>query len=134
MIILGLNKIFIAILLLSVFAVGTLTFMDTVEAKKWTKFDSGSYNDNDQDPKYKKKVSYISYNKGSKDIKMNLYMYRTKNNKKELQGIVYFSKSGNKIKMTAVDKKGKKDKPEYVTTGMNVKTFYREIIFQLKNS
>ena len=39
-----LNKnIFIVFLLLSVFAVGTLNFVDPVEAATWIKFDSGTY-------------------------------------------------------------------------------------------
>ena len=43
MIILRLKNVIIAILLLSVFTIGALSFTDTVEAASWKKFDSGSF-------------------------------------------------------------------------------------------
>lgn len=130
---LRLNKVLIAILLLSVFAVGTLSFVDTVEAAKWKKFDSGKYKIEPVSG-YKDTASFVSYSKGSKDLKMNIYWYKTKNNKKEYQGTAYFSKSGNKIKMYSVDKKGKKSKPEYGTYKGTIKQFYKEMIYEIRNS
>ena len=122
---LRLNKnVLIAILLLSVFAVGTLSFTDTVEAATWKKIDSGTIYGK-TDPGYKNKLTYVSYIKGSKDIKMNFYGYKTKNNKKVLGGIIYFSKVGNKIKITEIDSKGEKSKPEYISYGGTVKQYYK---------
>ena len=108
--------------MLSVFTIGTLSFVDTAEAAKWTKFDSGKYK---ADPGlgYKKTVSYVSYIKGTKDIKMNIYAYKSKNNKKVLFGTLYLSKKGNKIQ-TYVVEKGKKSKPTYDTVNMSVKNYY----------
>ena len=100
----------IAILLLTVFAVGTTCFVDTVEAAKWKKFDSGSFTDDNPDPGYTKKVTFVSYIKGSNDIKMVLYDYKSKNNKKIYSGYAYFNKAGKKFKSYIVDKKGKKTK------------------------
>ena len=65
-IILRLNKVLIAILLLSIFTVGTLSFVDTVEAATWKKIGSGNFKD--------KTMSYISYSKGTKEIKMDTYV------------------------------------------------------------
>ncbi|MCL2157231.1 MAG: hypothetical protein FWH54_04330 [Methanobrevibacter sp.] len=80
------KNIFIVVFLLSVFAVGTMSFVGTVEAAKWKKYDSFSYNTKNPDPGYKKKVSIVTYIKGTKDIKMNVYGYKTKNNKKMFIG------------------------------------------------
>jgi hypothetical protein len=125
-----LNKVLIAVLLLSVFAVGTLTFMDTVEAAKWKKFDSGNFNTKDPDPGYTKKISYSSYNKGSKYIKIDFYMYKTKNNKKEKAITSYITQSGNKIKYYQVGQKGKKSKPQY--SEGTTKQFYNFFIKEMK--
>lgn len=110
-----LNKILVSILLLSIFAVGTLNFVDTVEATTQKKFESGSFNTKNPDSGFKKKISYVSYNKSSKDIRVDFYGYKTKNNKKEFQGNAYLSKSGNKIKWYLVDKKNKKSKTQQET-------------------
>jgi len=128
-----LNKnVIIAILLLSVFAVGTLSFVDTVEAAKWKKFDSGTYNEKNPDLGYKKKTSYIAYNKGSNDIKADFYGYRTSNNKKDKLVTFYFNKSGNKLKFYYTDSKGKKSKQEYYTYTGSTKQFYNSFIKEMK--
>ena len=130
---LRLNKnVLIAILLLIVFSVGTLTFTDTVEAAAWKKYDSGNYNDKNPDKGYKKKISYITYIKGSKDIKTNVYGYKTKNNKKTFFGSMYISKTGNKIKMYGTNSKGKKEKPTYLSYPGNVKQFYKIVLSEMK--
>lgn len=132
-IILKFNKnVLIAIFLLSVFAVGTLTFVDTVEAAKWKKYDSGSFNVKNPDPGYKKKISYVTYIKGSKDIKMNAYYHKSNNNKKVFFSTQYISKTGNNIKTYHVNLKGKKSKPEYITYKGTSKQFYKELIPLIK--
>ena len=78
-----LNKnIIIAILLLSIFAVGTMNLCDTVAAATWKKFDSGSYTDPNPEPGYKKTVTYVAYMKGSDMILLDSYVYKVNNNKK----------------------------------------------------
>ncbi|MDR2967416.1 MAG: hypothetical protein LBU74_05670 [Methanobacteriaceae archaeon] len=120
------KNIIIVILLLSVFAVGTLQFVDTVEAATWKKHDSGSWNLKTPFPTYKKKVSFTTYIKGSKDIKMNIYGYKTKNNKKTLLMTFYMSKTGNKVKLYS-NILGSKTKPTYSTYSNNIKTYYKKI-------
>jgi len=131
---LKLNKnIIIVILLLFVFAVGIISFVDTVEAAKWKKFDSGSFNIKKADAGYKNKISYTSYTKGSKNIKMDLYGYKKKNNKKELLQTIYYTKTGDKIKYYNVNKKGKKSKTQSTALNMSLKTFYKDSITSLKS-
>ncbi|MCL2157615.1 MAG: hypothetical protein FWH54_06300 [Methanobrevibacter sp.] len=127
------KNIFIVVFLLSVFAVGTMSFVGTVEAAKWKKYDSFSYNTKNPDPGYKKKVSIVTYIKGTKDIKMNVYGYKTKNNKKMFIGNMYLSKTGDKLKFQVVDSKGKKSKPEYGKTKLSVKSCYKNIKYEMKN-
>jgi hypothetical protein len=113
--------------MLSVFAVGTMNFVDTVEATTWNKYDSGTFNSKSSEPGFKKKLSYITYIKGSKDIKMKIYGYKTKNNEKVLIVTGYFSKTGNNIKCYSIFPNGKTANPEYVTTKMSVKQFYKSL-------
>ena len=109
-----LNKnIIIAILLLSVFAVGTIGFTDTVEGAKWKKFDSGSFTPESStftvDSSFKQnKVLFVSYIKGSDKLKIKYYAYKKNNNKKVLESTDFLTKTGKKIKITSVDYKGKK--------------------------
>ena len=130
-----LNKnVIIAILLLTVFAVGTTCFVDTVEAAKLKKFDSGSYTTDNPDPGCTKKVTFVSYIKGSKDIKIVLYGTKSKNNKKVFGAYGYLSKTAGKMKFYIVDSKGKKSKPSYSPkTDMGVKEFYKYFIGSFKN-
>ena len=127
------KKVLIGFLLLSVFATGTLSFVDTVEAAKWKKFDSGTIKFNDSDPAFKNKVSYVTYIKGSKEIKMNYYWYTAKENKKIHAGTFYFTQVGkNRIKSVIADGKGKKSKVDYIAYPYSVKQYYKSVINGLK--
>ena len=72
-------------------------------------------------------MSYISYIKGSNDIKINFYGYKIKNNKKILITTGYLSKTWNKIKIYNVFPNGKISKPEYLTTNKSLKKIYNEM-------
>ena len=126
-IMLRLKKVLIAILLLSVFAVGTLNFVDIAEAAKWKKFDSGKYYDKYTTKGYKKTITYTTYMKGSNNGKINYYAYRTKDNKKIHFAIGYASKTGNKIKMYFAYPNGEKTKPEYDTYKGTLKQYYTKV-------
>ena len=128
------KKIITATLLISIFAIGTLSITDTVEAATWKIYDSGSFNAKYPEAGYKKKMSYVTYIKGSKDMKMKMYGYKIKNNKKTYLATVYINKIGNKIKTYSTDEKGKKSKPEYGLYKSGVKTFYKNLIYVMENS
>jgi len=131
---LKLNKSLIVFLMISVFAVGTITMAETVEAASWKKFDSGTIYAKSSDPTFANQASYTTYIKGSKDIKMNIYSIKKVNNKKVYQGALYLSKTGNKIKSYAIDKKGKKTKPSYEIYKGSVKQYYKLFIIKLKKA
>jgi len=131
---LRLNKnIVIVIFLLFVFAVGTIGFVDTVEAAKWKKLDSGSFNVEKPDAGYKKKISYTSYTKGANNIKMDLFGYKKKNNKKIKLQTIFYTKSGDKVKYYNVNSKGKKSKVQSATINTTLKTFYKNSTTALKS-
>ena len=151
MIILKISKIATTILMLSIFAVGTMTFIDTVEAAinpidnekeytveskeksaKWIKFDSGTINFPKPDKGYRNKHSYVAYSKGSKDIRVNFYGYKIKNNKKTYVGALFLSKTGNKLTYYAIYSTGKKEQPSYSTTKMSVRQTYNAMISEMK--
>jgi hypothetical protein len=95
-----LNKnILIVFLLLSVFAVGTLSFVETAEAAKWKKYNSGKFTNEYSAAGDKKVMTYQSYTKGNNDLYVNVYSYSKKNNKKQLDTKYTFSKK-NGIKKT----------------------------------
>ena len=121
------KKILIVFLLLSVFIVGTLTFTDTVEAAKWKKYDSGSYNEKGSFPGFKNKVSYVTYIKDSKNIKINFYQYKAKNNKKVLGSTLYLIKSGKNVKIYGVEN-GKKSGTSLDPYSGTIKNYYKKII------
>ncbi|MCL2115606.1 MAG: hypothetical protein FWH29_05225 [Methanobrevibacter sp.] len=126
-----LNKnVLIAILLLTVFAIGTLNLLDTVEAAKWKKFDSGSYNNEYPEDGFKKKMSFVSYKKGSEYIKTKIYGYKIKNNKKVLLVTVNMIKINNTVKSYSVVD-GKKSK--VTTHKTTLKQLYKEEIYAFKN-
>lgn len=135
-----LNKnIIIAILLLSFFAVGTMNLLDTVEAAKWKKFDSGTFTVTpgafslDSTFNSKKKVSFVSYSKGSNQIKMNFYAYKKKNNKKAYESTTYYTKSGKEIKSNIVDYKGQKSSGGTATVTSSLKSYYKTKLSSYKN-
>ena len=125
------KKILLVFLMLSVFAVGTMNFIVPVEAATWKKFDSGSFIDKKPISGFTNKMSYTSYIKGSKEIKVNFYGYSAKTNKKILFFSVYLTKTGNKIKLHSVDITGKKSKPEYMKFDKSVKQGYKKFISAL---
>lgn len=114
MIILKLNKILIAILLLSVFTVGTMNFAETVEAASWKKIDSYSVNVKNPDPDFNNKVLYTTFIKGNVNIKTDIFMHKNNTGKKVSMGTVYINKKGNKISLYSI-KNGKKSKTKTVT-------------------
>ena len=116
------KKIIVAFLLLSVFTVGTLSFADTVEAAKWKKFSSGNFKD--------KKMSYVSYSKGTKEIKMDTYV-KLKGKKTKVASL-FFTKTGSNIKSYSVDYKGKKSKVTTTAYKGNAKQYYNNYISFLK--
>jgi hypothetical protein len=126
-IILRLDKnMIIVFLLLSVFAVGILSLNGTVEAAKWKKFDSGSYNIENPDKEYKKTISYNSYSKGSNKIKVEFILTKTKDNKKVHSDTLLFTKKGKYLYLKGTDytrKPVKVDKDTYKTK-ISVKNFY----------
>jgi AAA+ ATPase superfamily predicted ATPase len=122
------KKIIVAFLLLSVFAVGTVACTDTVEAAAWKKIDSGTWKSSDPSSGYKKTLTYVTYVKGSNDIKIDMYKYKIKNNKKVFDGTLYISKIGNTMKVQSVSPTGKKlASPDYYTYKGTIKQFYKEI-------
>ena len=132
-----LNKnVLIAISLLTVFAVGTISLSDTVEAVEWKKFDSGSFKGVKPDPGFKNKMSYISHKKDSNNIKITLYGYKKKKNKKVLVQTIHFTKTGDVVKIYSTYKKGKKSKTQSgkVKVNMTLGNFYKNFIATVKNA
>lgn len=138
-----LNKnIMIAILLLSVFAVGTISFADTVEAAKWKKFDSGTLTPSSGtyslDSSFKQnKVLFVSYIKGS-STKTKFYAYKKSNNKKVLESTCTITRTATKVKLTSVDYKGNKQSVSENLTSLakkeNIKLNYKVFISSFKNA
>ena len=126
------KKIITALLLISIFAVGTIALSDTVNAATWKKYDSETYSIKKPDPGFKKKATIDAYIKGSKDIKVNFYGYKIKNNKKTYYGTLYASKTGNTLKLYSIDKKGKKSKTGSSAYPGTIKQFYKDLKTQLK--
>ena len=126
------KKIIAALILCSIFIIG-FQLVETVNAASWKKFDSGNYKI-EAPSGFKNKTTYTSYIKDSKNIKMNIYTYQSKDNKKIYSGTLYISKTGNKIKTYTADAKGKKEKPDYYKTNYSAKKYYNLFISHLKNS
>ncbi len=98
---LRMKNVLMVLLLLGVFAVGTLGVSDTVDAAKWKKFDSGQIKGDDPIPGFKDTVKYVSYKKPN-NIHMNLYMTRKSNNKNYKIAYIEFSKPNkNYVKQTS---------------------------------
>ena len=100
----------------------------------WKKFDSGKFTKKNPGQDFKKTASYISYKKGTKDIKVELYI-QSKKNKKSKFSTVFISKTGNKITASTTDFEGKKSKQSSIQFKGNVKEFYNYVyIFNLKKN
>lgn len=91
------KNVLIVFLLLSVFAVGTLNFVDTASAAKWKKYDSGRFTDYYHAAGDKNIMSYQSYLKGNNELYVKIYSYSKTGNKK-LDNKVIFSKKNGIIK------------------------------------
>lgn len=95
------KKIIFAILLISIFAVGTLNFAGTVNAAKWKQFDSGkmSYKNMDKYQKnfFKPYYFYTGYVKGDNRLYANFYYKTKKTNKVYLAEKISLTKSNNDI-------------------------------------
>lgn len=128
MIILKINKnILIAILLLSVFAVGTMTCVDTVDAAKWKKYNSGSFNDEYPAYGYQKYGTYQSYVKGNNELYVNTYSYK-ENNARKLDKKITFTKKNGKMKIAIIDYSWKERKSSEFKTFKSVKSVYKYYI------
>ena len=109
-----------------------MSLVDTSDAAKWKKYNSGTFDTKKVDNGFKKKMSYISYTQGSNKIKMEMYGYKTKKNKKVLLETIYYTKSGNNVKYYRTDKNGKKSKTESAKINTTLKTFYKNSLTELK--
>jgi len=119
------KKIIIVFLLLSVFAVGTQTFIEPVEAAKWKKYDSGKFTHECPPAGYKKTMTYQSYTKGSNDLFVNLYTYSKKTNKKKLNMKIIFSKENGTIKIKTRDYSWNYTNKEEFQAPVTVKNVYK---------
>ncbi len=118
------KKILIVFLLLSIFAVGTLSFVGAVEAAKWTKYDSGKYSDEYPLAGYKKVVSYQSYTKGNNALYVDSYVYPKKGGK-QLSDRTTFTKKNNVLKITSKNYFSNEIGSVYYETTGSVKSLYK---------
>ena len=117
-----LKKVLIVVFLLSVFAVGTLNFVDTVEAKKWKQFDSGTYTTDGI------KCSYKSYSRGSNEIRIDV-IYRG-----DVIARNYLTKTKTGINLAIKDYTGKTIDEKFLKSPLSLKNFYRLFKEELKKS
>lgn len=121
------KKIILALLICTVFAVGTMHFVDTVDAAKWKKYDSGKFKDEYPAAGYKKVSSYQSYTKGDNNLYVNLYAH-SKNGKKKLGSKLTLNKKGNVIKATEKNYFSNEKETFYLQTKWSVKKVYKIIM------
>ena len=106
------KKIILTLILCCVFAIGTLNYVDTVEAAKWKKYDSGTIKiENDT-------FNYKTYTKESNQMRVDI------NYNKIVLTKTYLTKTKTGINILSVDNKGKTVKKEFTKTKMNLKTYY----------
>ncbi|MCL2156439.1 MAG: hypothetical protein FWH54_00255 [Methanobrevibacter sp.] len=115
------KNVFIVIFLISVFAVGTISSIDTVEAAKWKKYDSGTVKIQGKTLKYK------TYIKGSKEMRMDM------SSSGKILMKYYFTKTKTGIKVAVKDKKGKTINSASAKTKVSLKSYYKVVIRLLKN-
>ncbi|MDR2967662.1 MAG: hypothetical protein LBU74_06915 [Methanobacteriaceae archaeon] len=125
------QKIIIVFLLLSVFAVGTLQFVDTVEAAAWTKYNSGKFTNEYPAAGEKKIMTYQSYIKGTNQLYVNIYSYSKKTNKKKLDTRLTFNKKNGIMKTKMIDYSWNYTSPEQFKTSQSVKTAYKTSMNEL---
>jgi len=119
------KNIIIVFLLLSVFAVGTLNFVETVEAAKWKKYDSGKFTDYYSGAENKKIASYQSFIKGNNELYVNIYSISKKTGKKKLANKITISKKKNVIKIVDNNYGWGEVSTWKFKTSMSVKTHYK---------
>ena len=134
MILLKLNKnILIVFLLLSVFALGTLNFVDTVEAVQWKKYDSGKFTDEYPAMGNEKIAYYQSYTKGTNNLYVNIYSYSKNTGKKNLDAKLIFSKKNRIMTIKTNDYSWNKRDTTQFKTHYSVKTIYKVMIKEYIN-
>lgn len=115
-------------LLLSVFAVGTLNIIDTVDAATWKEYKSGKFQDEYPAAGYKNISSYQSYTSGNNNLYVNLFAYQKNNNKKKLTDKLVFQKKNNIIKLTQKNYFSGESEAYYYQTNWNVKRLFTNIM------
>lgn len=124
-----LNKnILIIFLLLSIFAVGTLSFVEQVEAAEWKKYDSGKFTDFYPAASDKGIISYQSYVKGNNELYANLYSYSKKTGDKKLYTKFSFSKKNGITKIVINDYSWNKKLIGQNKVPYDVKTSYKSMM------
>jgi len=122
------KNIIIVFLLLSVFAVGTLNFVDNVEAAKWEKYDSGKYINYYAGAENKKIALYQSFIKDNNQLYVNIYSFSKKTGKKKLANKISFSKKKNVIKIVDDDYGWGEISEWKFKTSDSVKTTYKQMM------
>lgn len=129
------KNIIIVFLLLSVFAVGTLTFTETVDAAKWKKFDTGKFpikDTKDYIPGAKPFMKYVSYSKPN-NIQINMYITKKSDNKNIKFMYMQFTKPNkNYVKMTSKSVFETKKDSETMKWPYSLKSYYKIVIYGLK--
>lgn len=116
---------------MSVLVVGTLSFVDTVDAAKWKKFDSGSiYMTNSaKNPNFTKNIKpimyYVSYYKTPNTIQMKQYYKIGNSNKKTFMYSENFIKKNNTITLILKDSKNKIISRNSAKTKLSLKNYYK---------
>jgi len=117
------KKAIIFIILCSIFAIGTLNIIDSVEATKWKKYDSGTI-------KIEKNVTfnYKTYIKKTNQMRVDISY------KKTLLTKTYLRKNITGINSVIIDNKGKTISKNFTKTKMDLKTFYTHYKKEFKPS
>jgi hypothetical protein len=120
--------------MLSVFAVGTLQFVDTVEAATWKKYDSGTFADEYPAAGDKNIMSYQSYVKGNNELYVNLYSFSKKTGNKKLDTKITFVKKNGVMKITMNYYSWNEKFTNQGKTPYSVKTVYKSTMKEIKKS
>jgi len=121
------KSVLLVFLLLSVFAVGTLNFVDTIDAASWKKYDSGKVTDEYPATGYKKIASYQSYTKGNNQLYVEMYSYPKEGGSKKISKAT-LTKKKNIIKITSKNYFSNEKKTGYFETKWSVKKLYKAVM------
>jgi hypothetical protein len=99
-----------------------MSFIDTVEATKWKKYDS------DTSMVEGGKFNYKTYIKGSDQMRVDI------SHKKVVLTKTYLTQKKTGISLVTRDNKGKTITKDFTKTKMDLKTFYKHFKKRLKNS